>query len=142
MSEIKTFTEEELKAIRRHPYVKSATAKMIRFTAAFKEEFWRRYKEECQSPRSIVKALGFDPEILGKRRIAGILLHIREQAESGEGFRDVNKVREVKVKASVTDQELPPSKTILKMQHKIAYMEQELEFIKKTIMADREARQK
>lgn len=136
----KTFTEEELKILRANPYVKSATAKMIRFTTAFKEEFWRMYNEECRSPRSIMEALGFDPDIIGKRRIDGILLHIREQAESGEEFRDYRKVSEKEAAAS--DRQLPPSKAILKMQTKITYMEQELEFIKKTILADREARRK
>jgi hypothetical protein len=60
MTNWKTFTQEELKAISASPYVKSATAKMIRFTVAFKEEFWRRYSEECQSPRKIMEELGFD----------------------------------------------------------------------------------
>jgi len=136
----KIFTEEELKEIRANPYVKSATANMIRFTIAFKEEFWRRYNEECQSPRRIVQELGFDPEVLGKRRIDGIGMHIRNQAKSDEGFRDSRKVTESP--AIDLSQQLPPSRAILKMQHKIAYMEQELEFIKKTIMADREARRK
>ena len=46
MANWKTFTPEELKLIRENPYVKSATSKMIRFTAEFKEEFWRQYSEE------------------------------------------------------------------------------------------------
>jgi hypothetical protein len=94
MANWKTFTEEELKTIRSNPYVKSATTKMIRFTVAFKEEFWRRYNEECQSPRQIMEELGFDPEIIGEKRIAGILIHIREQINSGEEFRDVRKFPE------------------------------------------------
>lgn len=126
MSNWKTFTEEELKEIRANPYVKSATEKMIRFTVAFKEEFWRRYKEECQSTRRIMEELGFDAEVLGQRRIDGILLHTRDQAKSGEGFRDIRKVSE---QVTAADGQLPPSKSILKMQHKIAYMEQEMEFI-------------
>ncbi|MFV0497644.1 MAG: HTH domain-containing protein [Candidatus Fimivivens sp.] len=75
MTSWKAFTEEELGAIRANPYVKSATAKMIRFTVAFKEEFWRRYTEEHQSQRRIVEELGFDPEILGQKRIDGIRYH-------------------------------------------------------------------
>ena len=70
----RAFTEEELKALRANPYVKSATAKMIRFTVAFKEEFWRRYNGEGQSPRKIMEKLWFDPEVLGQQRIDGILI--------------------------------------------------------------------
>ena len=139
MSNWKTFTEEELKAIRSNPYVKSATTRMVRFTVAFKEEFWRRYSEECQPPQKIVKELGLDPEVLGKKRIDGIAMHIREDVDSGEGFRDVRKVSE---QISESDQRLPTSTAIIKMRHKIAYMEQELEFIKKTILADNAVRRK
>lgn len=139
MTNWKTFTQEELKAICANPYVKSATAKMIRFTIAFKEEFWRRYNEECQSPCVIMKELGFDPEVIGDKRIAGILIHIRDQVNSGEEFRDVRKVPETQTKS---DDPLPPSKSLLKMQHKLAYLEQEVEFIKKTIIADNAARQR
>ena len=139
MANWKTFTEEELKAIRANPYVKSATAKMIRFTVAFKEEFWRRYSEECKRPSKIMEELGFDPEVIGEKRIAGILIHIREQINSGEEFRDVRKVPETQTKS---DDQLPPSKSLLKMQHKLAYLEQEVEFIKKTIIADNEARRR
>jgi len=135
----KTFTEEELKAIRANPYVKSATAKMIRFTVAFKEEFWRLYNEECQQPVRIMRELGFDPEVIGEKRIAGILIHIREQVNSGEEFRDVRKVPETQTKS---DDRLTPSKSLLKMQHKLAYLEQEMEFIKKNILADNEARRR
>ena len=135
----KTFTEEELKAIRANPYVKSATAKMIRFTVAFKEEFWRLYNEECQQPVRIMRELGFDPEVIGEKRIAGILIHIREQVNSGEEFRDVRKVPETQTKS---DDRLTPSKSLLKMQHKLAYLEQEMEFIKKNIIADNEARRR
>ena len=139
MREWKTFTEEELKILCSNPYVKSATAKMVRFTVAFREEFWRCYSEEHQSSRKIVTDLGFDPAMLGQKRIDGILIHIREQVRSGEGFHDVRKIQESK---RSQDEQLPPSKAILTMQHKLAYLEQEVEFIKKTILADNEGRRK
>lgn len=135
----KTFTEEELKAIRANPYVKSATAKMIRFTVAFKEEFWRLYNEECQQPVRIMRELGFDPEVIGEKRIAGILIHIREQVNSGEEFRDVRKVPESRIEEP---EKLTQSKAIRHIQHKIAYLEQEMEFIKKNIIAENEARRR
>ena len=135
----KTFTEEELKSIRANPYVKSATSKMVRFTVEFKEEFWRQYNEECKSPRRIIESMGLDAEVLGEKRISGILMHIRQRIESGENLRDYRKTPE----SELTDiRKLPPSKAMQRMQHKILYMEQELEFIKKTILADREVRQK
>jgi len=125
----KTFTEEEVKALRAHPYVKNATTKMIRFTTEFKEEFWRRHKEECKPPRKIVEEMGLDPELLGQGRIEGILIHLRDQMKMGEPFRDVRKVP--KGRTILDDQDLTPSKALLRMQHQIAYLDQEIEFIKK-----------
>lgn len=134
----KTFTQEELVMIRQNPYVKSATAHMIRFTAAFKEEFWEQF-EKSRSPADIMRTMGFDIDVLGESRIRGIAQHIREQVESGTGFRDV---RQTSLLYGTPDKPLPPSKALLHMQHEIAYMKQELEFIKKIILADREARRK
>jgi len=84
----KTFTPEELVKIRQNPYMKSATAHMVRFTAVFKEEFWEQLGKG-RMPTDIMRTTGFDPEVLGESRISGITQHIREQAESGTGFRDV-----------------------------------------------------
>ncbi len=136
----KTFTPEELKLLRVNPYVKSATSKMVRFNVSFKEEFWRLYNEEHKSPQKIMEELGFDVEVLGTKRIDGILIHIREQARSGEGFWDVRKVFDNQ--SLQNEKQLPPSKAILKMQHELAYLKQEMEFIKKNILADKEARRK
>ena len=136
----KTFTPAELKILCANPYVKSAKAKMIRFTVAFKKEFWRQYNEEHKSPQIIVRDMGFNFEMLGEKRVNGILTHIREQAQSGDEFRDVRKVPEGEVSAE--EKQLPPSKALLKMQHKLAYLEQEMEFIKKNILADNAARRK
>lgn len=86
MYEWKAFTEEELKIISANPYVKSVTQKMIRFTKEFKEECWRRFSEEHQTVRKIMTEMGFDPEILGQKRMDGIIIHLREQSEMERDF--------------------------------------------------------
>ena len=146
MREWKTFSAKELSDIQKNRYVKSATINMIRFTVEFKEEFWRRYVEEHQQPAKIMAELGFDADVLGETRIAGILMHIREQFNKGEGFRDIRKTPEPKTpidEPEMPTDETPPSlKAIYKVQHRLAYLEQEMEFIKKNILADNEARRK
>lgn len=134
----KTFTPEELVKIKQNPYLRSATAHMIRFTAVFKEEFWEQIGRG-RMPPDIIRSMGFDPEVLGESRISGIAQHIREQAESGTGFRDV---RQTPLLNEGPHKPLPPSKALLHMQHEIAYLKQEMEFIKKIILADREASRK
>lgn len=136
---LKSFTPDELMEIRQNPYVKSATHNMVRFTTSFKEEFWEQYHTKGQPPTQIMRSMGFDTEVLGESRIRGIVLHIREQAESGNGFTDVRQ----SIGADETDgKPLPPSKAIIHMQHEVAYLKQEMEFIKKIILADGEARRK
>jgi hypothetical protein len=134
----KVFTPDELVDIRQNPYVKSATSNAIRFTVAFKEKFWEQH-EKGISPTDIMLSMGFDSEILGASRILGIVRHIKEQFKSEMGLRDVyhrQLLNEPPGKSS------PPSKTLLHMQHEIVYIKQELEFIKKIILTDREARRK
>jgi len=55
----KTFTPEELVKIKQNPYVKSATAHMIRFTSVFKEELWEQF-EKGRSAADIIRTMGFD----------------------------------------------------------------------------------
>ena len=133
----KAFTPEEVVSLKINPYVKSVTTYMIRFTAEFKERAWDEY-QNGQSMAVIVAGMGFDPEVLGTSRLNGILQHIKDAVNSGEDFRDYRRKRTL----GDSFDGLPPAKALIHMQHEIAYMKQELEFIKKTILADREANRK
>jgi len=133
----KSFTPDELQKIRQNPYVKSATNNMIRFTVRFKEEFWEQYQDKGLPPTQIMDSMGFDTEVLGETRIRGIAHHIKEQVDRGDGFSDVRRTS-----LGSDKKPLPPSKAVNRMQHELAYLKQEMEFIKKIILADREARQK
>jgi hypothetical protein len=133
----KSFTPDELQEIRQNPYVKSATNNMIRFTVAFKEKFWELYQDQGQPPSQIMHSMGFDTKVLGETRISGIAQHVKEQAESDHGFTDVRRSP-----AGADKTPVPPSRAIIHMQHELAYLKQEIIFIKKIILADREARRK
>ena len=133
----KTFEPEQLVKIRQNKYVKSATPKMIRFTVAFKQEFWEQYNKGMP-PSEIMRSMGFDTDVLGETRISGITQHIKEQVRSGTGFRDVRATNLI----SSSEKQNSPSKAMLRMQCEIEYMKQELEFIKKIILADKGAKQK
>jgi hypothetical protein len=138
-----TFTKEELLEIRSNPYVREATTYIIRFTDEFKEEFWRRYSEEHQRPEEIVEELGFDRDVFGKKRIRGILANIKKQVN--EGPRETPAVKNQLSDAdeqSTAKRQNAHDKAFMKMQHQVAYMAQELEFIKKSILADNAARRK
>jgi len=76
--------------------------------------------------------LGFDPEMLGRSRVEGIQLLVKDYAAKKQ-FTDEGPEVPVVSGASMRAQ-------LKRMQHKLSYMEQQIEFIKKTISADRKAR--
>ena len=129
----KKFTEAEIRLLAANPYTYRITESTIRFTKAFKEEFLKRYKDGY-SPKQIVTDLGYDINILGMRRIEGIRDHITKEALSPAGLHEGSLF--AKIKPNSRDYtELPQSKAIEYMQQELLYLRQEVEFIKKIIVA-------
>lgn len=126
---IKRFTTEELAELRENPYTYKATPAQLRFTAEFKERFWNEYNNGAL-PREIIVNCGYDPEALGSSRINGILLHVREAATKGDGFRSESKPRSKKETVS-KDTDLTPEGKIQKLEKELAYLRKEVEFLKK-----------
>ena len=127
---MKQFTMKEIKLLKKNPYTKSVTENYIRFTIEFKEKFYEMRKKGML-PRTIVKELGYDINILGEARINGISQHIKEQARSADGLRE-NRVYNFSDKNNNT-----PSKVLLHLESEVAYLKEELEYIKKIIQIDR-----
>jgi hypothetical protein len=130
----RAFTPEEASILSESLWVKKVTSKMVIFTDDFKEEFLRQH---CQgkTSREIITGLGFDAEMLGRSRIEGIQLLVKDYALKNKLNLETSNAAEPLVSgASMTTQ-------LKRMQHKLSYMEQQIEFIKKTILADRKARQ-
>lgn len=132
----KTFTPEEVAALRSNPYTFKITDKTIAFTVEFKEIFYSKFQEGV-TPSVIISELGYDPEIFGYSRIWGISQHIRIEAKSGEGFHEGHG-RPVKKTTSSEIVEMSNSRALIKMQSEINYLRQEMDFLKKIIQADRQ----
>lgn len=126
---IKRFTAEELAELRKNPYTYRATPAQLRFTAEFKERFWNEYNDGAL-PREIIEGCGYDPDVLGNSRINGILLHVREAATKGEGFRSESKPRRKKeIIADGTPS--TPEEQLKKLEREVTYLRKEVEFLKK-----------
>lgn len=124
------FTKREIQLIKNNPYTYKVTESQIFYTKEFKEEFWRRY-QAGKSPRAIVEALGYDPDMIGQYRINGLQINIQKQAQRPEGFTE-GKGRRKGRKTELYDVDNHPSdETIIKMQHELLYLRQEVEFLKK-----------
>jgi hypothetical protein len=125
-------TQEAIQILKASPYVANVTEKTVRFTAEFKTAFWEKYRQGMAAPL-VLEQLGIDPDLLGESRIAGIRQHIKKQAVRMNGFED----RRLNQKHRVSN--ISDDKRIARLEHELAYTQQELEFVKKIILAEREA---
>lgn len=80
----KPFTAEEIIILRQNPFTYKVTNNTLSFTKEFKELFITEYNAGI-TPRQILANHGYDPEILGDRRIWGISQYLRAQYEESGG---------------------------------------------------------
>ena len=56
---MRTFTEEQIKKLKKNPYTFKLTKNKLYFTAKFKEDFWISY-QAGNAPRKVMHDLGYD----------------------------------------------------------------------------------
>ena len=123
----KVFSEEEQQLLRRNPYTFKVTHRQVWFTKEFKTEFKKRY-DLGALPREIFADLGYDPKVVGDYRMNSFQNRINIRAKRGEGFTE----RRTSVsRGLVSVDENPDSAAIVRMQHELLYLRQEVEFLKK-----------
>ncbi|WP_310605271.1 HTH domain-containing protein [Anaerosporobacter sp.] len=131
----KSFSEKEKKVLMSNLYTLSVSDKTLKFTKEFKELFWNKYKNG-QYPKQILTELGYDLDILGEARVVSIYQHIKRQALSSAGFREQKLKPTPKTKKSDLSNQIS-DQALLRMQHELLYMRQELDFIKKITKTDK-----
>lgn len=130
------FTKEQIDHLKANHYVKSVSASTIRFTEEFKRYFYQKHRAGTSS-RQIFLECGIDPDVLGESRIEGFKYTINKYARREEGFSD--KRQENRRRPSQPGEQTLEAR-IRHLEHELAYTRQEVEFLKKTQMADMEAR--
>lgn len=132
---MKEYTPKQIKQLEKNPYVFKATKHRIYYTAKFKEDFWVSY-QAGNAPRKILIDFGFDINVFGQKQIDSLVQHIKKQALSGNGFTEgENRQRRLPMKAT-SEKELSSPQSIERMQNELLYLRQEVEFLKKIIIAD------
>ena len=124
----KMFTQEQVRIMAENPYTLHVSTTQITFTNEFKKEFWRRY-QEGDTPRTIMYDLGYDPEVLGRNRLSGIQNVVCKQAVSAKGFHEWLQRR--RGERSTEGGDTTTQAQLRQMQHRLKYLEQEVEFLKK-----------
>lgn len=122
MSKVK-FTPEQQQLLRQNPYTVRVTEDVLSLSKEFKEIFYKEYLAGAL-PRDILQKYDYPVDILGKQRIWGISHTIRKQFEENGEFRDV---RYPGVPTTATS----PEEKIRQLEHRVNYLTQEVEFLKK-----------
>ena len=132
---MKEYTAKQIKQLEKNPYVFKATKHRLYYTAKFKEDFWVSY-QAGNTPRKILTDFGFDINMFGQKQIDSLVQHVKKQALSGNGFTEgENRQRRVPREAT-SEEELSSPQSIERMQNELLYLRQEVEFLKKIIIAD------
>ena len=124
----KPFTAEEIIILRQNPFTYKVTNSTLSFTKEFKELFITEYNAGVV-PRQILANHGYDPEILGDRRIWGISQHLRAQYEEfGGNFSGCSTASR---RAKNPDKLLSEKDELKRLRQEVDYLKQEIEFLKK-----------
>lgn len=123
------FTEEQQEILRSNPYTLSVNDDMIRFTVSFKKFVLEEKEKPGMTLRKIFVKANYNPELLGKNRMDAIFRRIRKQAASTTGLRETGKSTKSILKEDFSKQQTRT--TIKKLQDHVAFLEQEIEFLKK-----------
>lgn len=131
-------SKEYVKELNKNPYVLKATEWTVSYTAEFKQY---AYDEmfKGKSTREIFTEAGFDCEQLGDKRLQNFKTKLMEQADRECGFEDQRK-NNYRKEARSTEAEL--EKKIKQLEHRLAYLEQENEFLKKIQEAEKKCKRK
>jgi len=131
----KKFTEDEMSRLRANPYVLKVSPNIVHFSAEFKKRFWELLQTE-KSSYEIVAELGVDPDILGVTRIDGLKSMICKDVRDGKGFKDLETY------GKYLDEYTSPEYKIKRLEQKLEYKDQEIEFLKKIVSLGREGTEK
>lgn len=145
------FTPEQLKELIDSPHVAYISRTTVSFTKAFKEAAWQRYCDGVD-PKQIFRDAGLNIEVLGRGRIDTFFKALRKAKAMGyeftEGNEPYNKGDEGGEGEDAPSFPKPPrlptrghpplmsESQINHLATQVAYMSQEIEFIKKIILAE------
>lgn len=121
----KMLSNEEIETLRSNPYIRSAHKSKVSFTADFKKEFLSR-NNAGETSDEILRSFGIDPNVLGIGRVWSLAGMFRNELELHGGFSDVRRKSESDIQTATMEQ----------LRTEVAYIKQEVEFLKKNIILD------
>ena len=132
---IKKFTPEQMEVLAANPFTHRITVYRISYTLEFKNLFLVRY-ESGETVKDIFANLGYDISLLGENRIYGFANALIKKVDAGEVLAEESpRVRQEKP-VNVDYNTMPAQQSVSAMQREIAYLRQQLEFLKKITKQD------
>ena len=126
------FTQEQIELLEKNIYTKHVSESLIKFTDDFRDDFWRLYLTDLPV-KEIFRTLGYDPEILGTKRIDGFVYNLRKNRLTTEqrhnSISRTSKVRRPPL--NINYSELKTKEAIRAMEIELTYLRQEIDFLKK-----------
>ena len=138
---MKKYTPKQIKELKNNPYTLNVTTHKLYFTAKFKEDFWVSY-QAGNAPRKILKDFGYNLDFFEQKQIDSLTQRIKKQALSGEGFSEGENHEKRTVLMATDERDLSSPQSIERMQNELLYLRQEVEFLKKIIIADNSEKRK
>ena len=131
----KKFTPEQMETLAANPFTLKIDNSHISYTLEFKNLFLARY-EAGDSVREIFEALGYDTKILGDNRIYCFARNLMTKVEAGELLAETPPTTKQEKPVKVDYNTMPAQQSVAAMQREIAYLRQQVEFLKKITELD------
>ncbi|MDR0817986.1 MAG: hypothetical protein LBN43_00215, partial [Oscillospiraceae bacterium] len=77
------FTDEQIAYFKSNRHVRNVGRSFVYFNDEFKEQFWRMYHEGNLLPQEILLRFGVDYEMLGRKRVEGIVQNLKIKYANG-----------------------------------------------------------
>ena len=124
------FTKEQKETLESNPFTLSVNDYQIRFTIEFKR-FLLNEREKNGTPwKEIFRKAGYDPDILGRTRLEGIIKNIRNEAKSPKGLHETTSTKMYEK----DNERKQTKKAIQELQNEVSRLQQQIEFLKKIQM--------
>jgi len=132
---IKKFTAEQMERLAANPFTLRVTVLRISFTLEFKNLFLVRY-ESGEAIKDIFEGMGYEIEVLGENRIYNFANRLAILAERGEMPTEGPPKAKSEKPLNIDYNTMPAQQSVAAMQREIAYLRQQIEFLKKITELD------
>ena len=119
---IRKFTEEERAELKKNPFTLAVTEERIFYTETFKSVCWDLLRAG-RTPRRAFTELGYNPEVLGSKRMERTAHRLRKAHGVSISTSPVGRASDYS--------KLPADAVLASMERELKYLRQENEFLKK-----------